>query len=178
MKKSKLIGTIVVVTLVLFFAYIGFVCFGRYKLVGMTFLNSRFDKTADYFNTTNIGEYEDVYFQLYHQNMLIFASDATTLVATYSDTEYAKQVEKLQQEITFLEKSQYGVHGDFDINNWHFEVCTPEKTELPKDFAMIAFNDKECKIAYLEFYDKDLDRISEDDGMVGFIDFYFKYKFK
>ena len=43
---------------------------------------------------------------------------------------------------------------------------------------MIAFNDKECKIAYLEFYDKDLDRISEDDGMVGFIDFYFKYKFK
>ena len=122
--KSKFLIISVITTLAVFFTYIGFSCFGRYKLVGTRFLNSQFDKTADYFNTTNIGEYEEVYFQLYHQNMLIFASDATTLVATYSDTEYAKQVEKLQQEITFLEKSQYGVHGDFDINNWHFEMHT------------------------------------------------------
>ena len=61
-------GIIVITTFVLLFGYIGFVSFGRYKLVGIKFLNSQFDKTPDYFNTTNIGEYEDVYFQLYHQN--------------------------------------------------------------------------------------------------------------
>ena len=43
---------------------------------------------------------------------------------------------------------------------------------------MIAFHEEEHKIAYLEFFDKDLDGISEDEGMVGFIDSYFKYKFK
>lgn len=176
--KSKFLIISVITTLAVFFTYIGFSCFGRYKLVGTRFLNSQFDKTADYFNTTNIGEYEDVYFQLYHKNMLIFRSDATTLVATYNDAEYAKQVEKLQKEITFLDKKDAGVYGDFDINNWHFEVCTPYKRELPQDFSMVAFHDEECKIAYLEFFDKDLDGVSENRGMVGFIESYFKYKFK
>lgn len=148
----------------------------------MKYLNSKHDPTTDYFNETNIGEYKDAYFQLYHKNMFIFESDSSTLVASYSDAEYAKQVEFLNQEITFLEKDEYGVHGNFSINNWDFQVCVSEESNIPKDFAMVAFNDEECKIAYLEFYDRDIDYVSEDendkDAMVEFVEYYFKYHFQ
>ena len=47
---------------------------------------------------------------------------------------------------------------------------------------MIAFNDKEYKIAYLEFYDRDIDFISEkgtdSESMKSFVGSYFKYNFE
>ena len=51
----------------------------------------------------NIGVYEELYFQLYYKQALIFLSDAPTLIVQYSENEYAKQVKHIEDGIPIFE---------------------------------------------------------------------------
>lgn len=160
-----------------------FLLLGSYKLKGVKYLNSNQDHTGDYFNETNIGDYEELYFQLFHKNVIFYESDASTLIATYNADEYSKQVNKIENEIPFLNnKDESGVYSDFEIGEWNFRVCKFEGTIYPKNFAMIGFHEETCEIAYLEFCNVDQDYITgAGDGngsMEDFIERYFKYDFK
>lgn len=176
--KKKIIGLFVFI-LMTFGLY--FSACGSYTLTGEKYIGSSSDLKVDFFNKTNIGNYEEIYFQLYHKNVFIFNDDTSILVATYKPDEYKKQVDVIYDEITFLEGKDMGVYSDFMIGDWEFKVCEFEYTSYPNIFAMIAFCEKEQKIAYLEVYAKDLDRVSEEEGtkepMVRFIENYFKYDF-
>lgn len=178
-KVKKLIVTAIII-MVVYSLY--FVSCGKYTLTGEKYINSSHDLGVDYFNKTNIGNYEDIYFQLYHKNVFVFNDDTSTLIATYSADEYAKQVDKINEEIPFLEGEESGIYSDFKIGRWEFKVCEFEYTSYPNIFALIAFCDEEYKIAYLEVYAKDLDRISEGDETEGamqkFIKGFFKYDFE
>lgn len=177
MKKKPVIIAMVVLLLCLVGGW--FMFFGSYKLKGERFIDSRWDKTENYFDLDNIGNYEDVFFQIYHKIVLIFQSDANTLIATYTPEEYEKQVKKLQEEVPFLEGEKESVYGDFEMNGWHFEVCDFEESRFPKSFSMVAFHEETNRIAYVEFKDPDLDTISgEKDGetMIYFVDHYINCK--
>ncbi len=179
MKKPIIVGVAILVPVIIIGA-LWFLMFGAYTLKGERYLNSKWDGTKDYFNQNNIGNYEEFTFQIHHKTMLIFESDATTLVATYSPEEYQKQVEKIKTEISFLKGENGDIYGDFEMGEWHFEVCDFEECIYPKDFAMIAFCEESNQIAYLEFYDMDLDTLSggkNGETMPAFVRSYFRYRF-
>lgn len=132
-----------------------------------------------------LGDYTDIDYQYSQKtHMLLFPSQSSVLDLTYKENEYKDQVEQIRSSYTFLsEPIKDGdlsliSQNEFTIGNWSFRVCVGNDYldfDYPKDFRMIAFNDTENRIAYLDFYDSDLDCIDED--MEKFIDKNFNYNF-
>lgn len=135
----------------------------------------------------HVGDYEDVYYQLHHQNMAIFSSDASVLILKYTPENYEREKQRLDNDYIFLNapvKAEYGddyliSENEFAIDNWNFKVCRSDgwtEFDYPKHFRILGYNESENSIAYLDFGDSDLDVISE--SMEEFIDSYFDYDFK
>lgn len=132
-----------------------------------------------------LGDYTDIDYQYSQKtHMLLFPSRSSVLDLTYEEEEYKKQLEQIESAYTFLnepikDEDLYLIsQNEFTIGNWDFRVCLNNKYldfYYPKDFRMIAFNDTENRIAYLDFYDSDLDCVDED--MTKFVDKYFNYNF-
>lgn len=130
-----------------------------------------------------LGDYNDVYYQKHHRNILIWQSDATVLIADYNSENYEKSKQNIENKYTFLnepiiDEFEFVLisQNEFTIGDWEFKVCTSEDYAYPKYFRMIGFNDKDNSIAYLDFDDIDLDCI--DQTMPEFIDYHFNYSFE
>lgn len=134
----------------------------------------------------NAGDYDDAYFQLYTNRMLIFYSEASLLKLDYTQENYNSQIEYINHNYSFLtepvvddfDNSYIISENEFQIGNWHFKVCADG--EYPKEFRIIGLNDSENAIAYIDFSDSDLDYLCEEFEPMEecFIDEYVGYDFR
>lgn len=181
MKKSTKENIMIVVGILGVTLGVLFITSRDYVYTGTEYIGSSYDLEVDYFNDKNIGNYEDIYFEIFRDDTFVFRDYSSTLIATYSLEEYKKQVTTIQREIPFLEGKEDGVYSDFKIGKWDFKVCDFENSVYPKYFAMIAFCEEENKIAYLEVYAIDLDLVpkgdEEEEPMQKFVKNQFHYDF-
>ncbi|GAA0076753.1 hypothetical protein UT300005_11310 [Clostridium sp. CTA-5] len=143
-------------------------------------------------NLDDLPKYKNIDYKYTHTPMFIFEADSVALIVNYDDTTYKNEKDKLDQEYIFLDKkvkfniddSDYVIpQNEFSINSYNFKVVSRNKkdyTDFPKSFGMIGTSDEKKSIAYLYFYDSDLDFIGEKDDkspMANFVKRYFKYNF-
>lgn len=110
----------------------------------------------------------------FHQNnMGVFTSVSSVLVADYYINDYQEQKEILITRKTDESVGEKWNAESFSINEWNFIV---DKESSPANsLSIFGFNDKKHKIAYVKFNDNDLDIIS--DSPQDFFDTYIKYHF-
>lgn len=182
---------LIIIAVLIIFKLITLPFFGDYTLYGKYFLNK--NELLCTVDLSKLGDYEDYKYQIHHENMAIFTSDASVLTAEYAIEKYQNQLEYIKDNYTFLNEPVKDVYdngnvnylipeNEFDIGKWHFRVVSysEEYEDYPHHIEMIAQNDDVCKIAYLDFYDSDLDCIGEDGSegsMENFIKEYFNYNF-
>lgn len=126
-----------------------------------------------------------------HIYRVLFETDTLTLVVNYSEEIYKKEKERLLKEYKYLDhkvisnsdsEKYYIPEYEFEVNTYNFKVVDEYETykaQYPNSFGIIGFSDENKNIAYLYFYDTDLDYISSDNEnpMSDLVKKYFKYDF-
>lgn len=139
----------------------------------------------------DLPEYKNISYKYNNKSIILFASDAITLVAEHDEETYENEKEKLTKIYSFLkrkvvsdadERKYYIPEYEFSINSYDFKIVDENNNyngEYPKSFGMIGTSDKKKSIAYLYFYDTDLDYIENDNEkpMANFVKEYFEYEF-
>ena len=140
----------------------------------------------------DLPEYENIKYKYTHESMLIFESHSVALIVGYDDNTFESEKEKLDEQYTFLDKkiksnfdeSKYYIpEYEFSVESYNFRVIDENgtsNTKFPKFFGMIGISEENKSIAYLYFYDEDLDYIgeeNEENPMANFVKEHFKYNF-
>lgn len=135
----------------------------------------------------DLPKYHDIAYKYTHKPLAIFSSDSVALIIKYDSKTYESEKDKLKEKYIFLaQKSDFNSNEskeiipeyEFSINDYSFKVVAgneKDNTEFPKSFGMIGTSDEKKSIAYLYFYDDDLDYIT--GSMADFIREYFEYDF-
>ena len=140
----------------------------------------------------DLPAYKNISYKYNSNSAAFFMSDAITLVVEYNDKQtYEKEKENLTNKYKFLERKvasdpeeikYYVPEHEFSIDSYVFKVADKNDNytvEYPKSFGMIGTSDAKKSIAYLFFYDSDLDFIRDDNEspMANFVKDYFEYDF-
>ncbi len=140
----------------------------------------------------DLPKYEKVKYKYTHKSLLIFESQSVALIVNYDDNTFESEKDKIDEQYTFLDKkikssfdeSKYYIpEYEFSLKSYDFRVVAKNdtsNTEFPKSFGMIGVSEDKKSIAYLYFYDSDLDYIgeaNEKNPMANFVRKFFKYKF-
>ena len=102
----------------------------------------------------------------------IFSWETDHLICRYTQEEYDAQKARLDSVYEFetknLTEDDTISQSMIDIDGYHFRMLSPEEHDLyfPKNVFLIGYSDTAREIAYLEFYDGDLDYI---DSLKDFI---------
>jgi len=140
----------------------------------------------------SLPDYQSLDYKYNHKSMVIFESEALVLVVKYDDETFESEKRKLDEKYIFLNHiidrdnhaNEYIIpEYKFSINSFNFRVIEgngSDNTFFPKRFGMVGISDESNSIAYLYFYDSDLDIIkgsNDEKNMSGFVKDYFKYDF-
>ncbi|GAA0181135.1 hypothetical protein SH2C18_37090 [Clostridium sediminicola] len=143
-------------------------------------------------NLDDLPEFQNISYKYTHKSMFIFESDSVALIVNYDDETFKSEKDKLADNYIFLDEKVNFDHNEnnyiipeyeFSINSYTFKVVAGDEksnTQLPKSFGMVGTSEDKKSIAYLYFYDADLDCIGEKDDknpMADFVNYYFKYDF-
>lgn len=100
-------------------------------------------------------------FNYFHQNnMGVFTSVSSVLIATYSEDDFQEQKDFLESRERI--KTRIGENWSnepFSIDSWSFIV--DGESRPANSLTIFGFNEKKHKIAYIKFNDNDLDSIYE-----------------
>lgn len=145
------------------------------------------ESDSDYINFSidEFGTYDKLSFRSKRTGNFLFKSYGSMFIAQYGEKEYYIQKDKLksfhyQSDSVLFDSEKYALpQTEFVIDNWNFRVLEniSPNYSFPKSIDFIAINDTEKKIAYMTFFDQDLDYLCEKDNvehfMEKFIDKYF-----
>lgn len=111
------------------------------------------------------------------------------LVVSYDKNTYENEKKKLDSSFTFLDhivehnERNLMPEYEFSINSYDFRVVdreTQNTFEYPRSFGMVATSDKNCSIAYMYFWDLEIDYVGkkgeENPKMQEFVEEYFRYE--
>lgn len=190
--KNKNIGCLAkIILFIIIFKYITFlwgICFGQYidfSKNGITITRDAFTYNEYFYepfcipDVDDLAKYKNISYQRCETLMLIFSSEATSLVVEYDDETYYKEKDTLEKEYVFLDNKKIIPQNEFTIGSYNFRVVEKYRDfqcEFPKFFGIVGTSDKNKSIAYLHFSDFDLDVI--DESMEDFVKMYFRYDFK
>lgn len=116
-----------------------------------------------------LGDYKDIHFKYYYKRVLFWLSKAYTLRVAYDDVNY----EEVKKEILDRYEFQTEKFVDYDnnekepqvtIDSYNFNFLSLKEYKLqayPKELIFVGFSDEKKEIAYVYFYDFDLDRLDE-----------------
>ena len=138
-----------------------------------------------------LPEYINIEYQYRHTRTgPVFQAETMRLVVVYDKGTYENEKIKLGEK-SFLDSAVPklmvdGSHSvyylipevEFSIGSYNFRVLAGEGFLYPHNIGFIATSDKKNSVAYLYFYDQDLDIISKDNkkgSMEKFIKNYFEY---
>lgn len=140
----------------------------------------------------DLPEYEEIEYKYTHKSIVLFESHSVALIVSYDDETYNSEKDKLNEKYTFLVEKvpssfdvnkSYVPEYEFSVNSYTFKVVAgdgADNTQFPKSFGMIGTSDEKKSIAYLYFYDEDLDFIGKENEinpMGNFVNEYFDYEF-
>ena len=124
----------------------------------------------------DLGVYRSVLFGFQETSLLFFYSQTLTLTASYDETNYEKEKSAALDRFDFLEEPYQEKDGDyifpvtnFEYDGYSFSIVPDRDYNLDgtlgcHSFMMVGYNDTKMKIAYLYFYDPDLDYLSEENA--------------
>lgn len=153
---------------------------------------SNLDEEAKYMMPTleNLPKYKDIDYKYTSNRYFIFESHSVVLSIQYDDETYKSEKGNLEETYEFLngrniDFKQKGVsvspYYEFPVNTYTFRIVEGVKDNegysmgYPKSFGLIGTSDEKKRIAYLYFYDFDLD--VGEDSMEQFVKRYFDYEF-
>lgn len=120
-------------------------------------------------NIEELGEYEDIDFKFYRNNMLIFKSDAYILKTSYNDENYEKEKERITKNYSYqtesvrdiVDKNTYEKEPYFIIDTFNMKMLSLLEYDLeyPEELIFIGTSDENKSIAYVYYYNQDLDYI-------------------
>lgn len=130
--------------------------------------------------------YKSIDYRHTQKTMFLFVANSVVLVVEYDEQTYDSEKGKLAQAYTFSNPDTTSEiidgasrpNDEFSLNSYVFRVV--EGNDFPKSFGIIGTSDEQQRIAYLYFYDSDLDEIGDlDDSnrMASFVKSYFDYDF-
>ncbi len=180
MKKAlKIILIIVSITAIIFGGFIVLLV-GSYECV-KTDINQYSDDIKQIANAAGfmpdletLTGYTDIeYTHKFHCYSMFmgFCSDGFALFVTYDEDQYETFKNEAISSHTFLEEPVLEARGTYELPVTEFEYngytlkVVPDEEYIDfcacKSFMLLGFNDEECKIAYLYYYDFDIDYIAE-----------------
>lgn len=131
---------------------------------------------TEYFDESKIGNCKNYSYSLHLMRSILFCSDGSVLLAEYEAEDFDKQLEVIERSYRFLDQQVFDQYNDyvspppvFTIGDWSFRTIAVDLSEnrgthgIPKSFQMIAVNEHTLNIAYLDFYDFDLDYLGTPD---------------
>lgn len=135
-------------------------------LVGFVFLNSigghiefrAFANEAQInsyyasFDYSRYGEYETIRSYKYHSTG-IFQQLAYTTVAEYNEANFEKEKDKIVSD------NEFYIDKNFIADGFDFKIKTSDN--YPKELELIGINNETREIAYVKFFDYDLDSMEE-----------------
>ena len=132
----------------------------------------------DYKN--DLGEYTEVQFG-YKKTETFFITEGITLITSYDETNYEAEKDKALEKYVFLEEP-YIENADyifpvttFEYDGYTFKIAPKwdywsKRAPTCKSFLMVGHNDSKSKIAYLYFYDFDIDYLLDTSASKAEID--------
>ena len=143
----------------------GWVSYNINRYINLTMTNNILPKLEE------IGEYKDVDFKFYRNNMLIFQSDAYILKVSYDEDNYNKQKEKLSQKYIYQTEDvadkgigiTYLKEPSFIIDTFQMNMLSNQEYGMiyPKELVFIGASDEKKMISYVYYFDDDLDYIDK-----------------
>ena len=113
-----------------------------------------------------LGNYDDLYFKYFHDRMLFWSSDAYTLKVSYDTQNYNKEKDILSQKFVYqIDNLKYldnEKEPQFQYDGFKFNVLDLNEYDLmyPKKLVFVGFSDEKQEIAYVYYYNFDLDVIN------------------
>ncbi len=131
------------------------------------------DSLNDDFDFEKYGEYESISNYKYH-SMAIFSQEAYTTILKYNKDEFEAEKSKIESNYKFYSTpieneeaepifSYEGFDFRVEISNWY-----------PKEMNLVGINEATNEIAFITFYDYDLDTI---DDYEEFLDYYCGWRY-
>lgn len=176
-KRTKMLLAVLcsvfAVFVVLCVAFFVFIC-GSYTRMSLDIYEELCIEQEILPELNELGEYSDVKFRHFHQNMAVFSCDSYTLKVIYDDKNYELQKNLLDSTYMFQSdpiedsENEYIEHC-FTYDGYDFRFLSLRnysQLDYPKKICLIGTNDEKNTIAYLYFEDTDLDSIgSYEDFM-------------
>ena len=146
-----------------------------------TFESHEQEITSEFYNMPEIdemGEYENLEYYHYMQiYSVLFVSEVHTVVCQYSEEEYEAQKAYVEENYVFStedyrDKShrdgEYYLSSTAEIDGFTFRYLDSRSYGLyhPKYIVFIGMNDETREIAYIDFYDIDLDYLTPLDKFI------------
>ena len=132
-----------------------------------------------------LGNYETVQFAYKQVAYFFFQSEGISLFLDYNEENYALAKSYVEENYTFIDDSDTVAKADykyyqfpvasFEYKEYSFRIApTPQVSEsseepyyMCKSFVMIGYNESLLSVAYLYFYDFDIDYLYCSDGSSG-----------
>ena len=146
-----------------------------------TFESREQEITSEFYNMPEIdemGEYENLEYYHYKQiYSVLFMSDVHTVVCQYSEEEYEAQKAYVEENYVFRtddyrdlsrQDGEYYLPPTAEIDGFTFRYLDESSYGFyhPKYVVLIGMNDETLEIAYIDFYDIDLDYFSPLDEFI------------
>lgn len=172
--KGLLMG-VCLVLFVFLFACLNF--FSSFELLTVYEGNEVYDlypqldiSSQDVFPIHDVGTPSQIQYYDYSRiDMIIFTPQTETLFCQYLPEEYDAQLAFIEENYTFatepLTADSYTCPPTFQLDGFQFRIMVVNDC-YPKELIFVGTNDQTKQIAYLSFWDMDLDYI---DGIESFI---------
>ncbi len=116
-----------------------------------------------YVETDNYGDFEDITY--YHHCFIgLFGQMAETKIIKYNDVNFQKETDRISNELYFYEQSVDFFSSDpvpiFSLEGFDFRLERRYDYMLyPAEMNFVGINEKTKEIAYVKFFDYDLDSV-------------------
>ncbi len=167
--KRKVLKAVAIILMLCVFAVVvnavigGWVSHDMNRYRNLTMTNDVLPKLEE------LGEYEDIEFKFYRNNMLFFRSDAYILKVSYDEDDYQEQKENLRKQYIYQTEDvsdsgigiTYLIEPSFEIDTFQMKMLSNQEYDMiyPKELIFIGASDEKKMISYVYYFDDDLDYI-------------------
>lgn len=118
-------------------------------------------------SVAQLGQYTDLKFKYLQKQYFIFESEAYTVKATYSGSEFEKMTQwiddtyQFQNTVKNYRDEETEMPASFRLGDFAFRMLSLEAYDLyyPKELIFVGVSHNRNEIAFIYFYDFDLDYI-------------------